>query len=170
MSRESSAVREPEEKKIVKRKAETPPVPVVEEKVRRADHSASRYEALKNMDYSTLKPRYTGKLSSQMKFCNKLIQEMNNGKKCKDFAWPFLEPVNDIMYQIFDYYTIIKKPMDLGTVKKKLDARQYATPQEFKDDVNQIVTNCCTYNAKGTQVHECAVQLQVIANFSIYWF
>jgi hypothetical protein len=39
--------------------------------------------------------------------------------KDKD-AWPFLEPVDPIKYGIPDYPTIIKHPMDLGTIKKKM--------------------------------------------------
>ncbi len=32
-----------------------------------------------------------------------------------------------------DYYTIIKNPMDLGTISTKLRRRQYRSPQEFHD-------------------------------------
>ncbi|KIH63249.1 hypothetical protein ANCDUO_06451 [Ancylostoma duodenale] len=34
-----------------------------------------------------------------------------------------------------DYYDIIPNPMDLGTIKKKLDNKQYANAQEFAEDV-----------------------------------
>ncbi|KAH8427010.1 SAGA histone acetyltransferase complex subunit SPT7 [Aspergillus melleus] len=45
-----------------------------------------------------------------------------------------------------DYYTIIKHPMDLGTMTKKLKALQYRSKQDFVDDVNLIWTNCFKYN------------------------
>ncbi|MCO5593611.1 hypothetical protein L7F22_047626 [Adiantum nelumboides] len=36
------------------------------------------------------------------------------------YAWIFLEPVDPVKLNLPDYYQIIKSPMDLGTVKKKL--------------------------------------------------
>ncbi|EER37070.1 bromodomain-containing protein [Histoplasma capsulatum H143] len=46
-----------------------------------------------------------------------------------------------------DYYNIIKRPMDLGTMTKKLKAVQYKSKQEFVEDLNLIWTNCLKYNA-----------------------
>ncbi len=35
-------------------------------------------------------------------------------------SWPFQHPVNTIELNIPDYFDIIKHPMDLGTIKKRL--------------------------------------------------
>ena len=58
-----------------------------------------------------------------------------------------------------DYFDIVKHPMDLETVGKKLEhkpergvVRQYREPGEFRDDMRQIWTNCRLYNAVGTPV------------------
>ncbi|PYH41338.1 SAGA histone acetyltransferase complex subunit SPT7 [Aspergillus saccharolyticus JOP 1030-1] len=45
-----------------------------------------------------------------------------------------------------DYHTIIKHPMDLGTMTKKLKALQYKSKQEFVDDLYLIWSNCFKYN------------------------
>ncbi|KAL1964087.1 hypothetical protein VTN77DRAFT_7505 [Rasamsonia byssochlamydoides] len=45
-----------------------------------------------------------------------------------------------------DYYNVIKHPMDLGTMTKKLKALQYKSKQEFVDDLNLIWSNCLKYN------------------------
>ncbi|PLN80025.1 hypothetical protein BDW42DRAFT_117688 [Aspergillus taichungensis] len=45
-----------------------------------------------------------------------------------------------------DYYTIIKHPMDLGTMTKKLKALVYKSKQEFVDDLFLIWSNCFKYN------------------------
>ncbi|KAJ5174417.1 uncharacterized protein N7482_000294 [Penicillium canariense] len=45
-----------------------------------------------------------------------------------------------------DYYTIIKHPMDLGTMTKKLKGLQYKSKQDFVDDLNLIWLNCLKYN------------------------
>lgn len=37
-----------------------------------------------------------------------------------------------------DYYDIIPNPMDLGTIKKKLDNKQYANAQEFAEDIRLV--------------------------------
>lgn len=42
--------------------------------------------------------------------------------------------------------TVIKHPMDLGTMTKKLKALQYRSKQDFVDDVNLIWSNCFKYN------------------------
>ncbi|KAF9891140.1 Transcriptional activator spt7 [Aspergillus nanangensis] len=48
-----------------------------------------------------------------------------------------------------DYYTIIKHPMDLGTMTKKLKALQYRSKQDFVDDINLIWSNCFKYNTNS---------------------
>ncbi|KAL4906029.1 hypothetical protein BDW74DRAFT_137337 [Aspergillus multicolor] len=45
-----------------------------------------------------------------------------------------------------DYYNVIKHPMDLGTMTKKLKALQYKSKQDFVDDLNLIWSNCFKYN------------------------
>lgn len=42
---------------------------------------------------------------------------------------------------------VIKHPMDLGSMTKKLKAVQYKSKQEFVDDLNLIWANCLKYNA-----------------------
>ncbi|EMR08800.1 hypothetical protein PNEG_02969 [Pneumocystis murina B123] len=46
-----------------------------------------------------------------------------------------------------DYYDVIKNPMDLGTVMKKLRNFQYNSKKEFVDDLMLIWSNCLIYNA-----------------------
>lgn len=49
-----------------------------------------------------------------------------------------------------NYYQVIKKPMDLNTVLKKLKTFQYKNKKEFVDDVMLIWKNCLTYNSDPT--------------------
>ena len=40
---------------------------------------------------------------------------------------------------------VIKKPMDLGTVRTKMEGREYRVPTEFATDMRLIFTNCYKY-------------------------
>lgn len=117
------------------------------------------------IDYSQLKPRFKGKFNEQMKFCAKLVQELINSKKCKGFNWAFLEPVDVEGMKLYDYYDIIKEPMDLGTVKKKMDFKQYANPEEFRSDIELMCNNCFVYNPADQLVHKLGKNLMVSTLF-----
>lgn len=70
-------------------------------------------------------------------------------------AWPFLEPVNAQETGAIDYYEVIKNPIDLGTIKKKLDDGWfYVTKEIFLADLKRMVENCRTYNGKNHYITE----------------
>ncbi|KAJ1494711.1 Bromodomain-containing protein, partial [Baffinella frigidus] len=59
-----------------------------------------------------------------------------------------------------DYMKVIKAPMDLGTVKKVLNARKsYANPELFARDVRLTFNNAIKYNSKGHTVRQDAEHL-----------
>lgn len=68
-------------------------------------------------------------------------------------AW-FSEPVDPVKLQIPDYPTIVKRPMDLGTIKRRLDTAQYyRTFHDFQVDVDRVWYNARLYNpVRGTAV------------------
>lgn len=78
------------------------------------------------------------------------------------YAWPFYKPVDAEMLGLHDYHDIIKHPMDLGTIKEKLDNREYHTAKEFTDDVRLIFLNCYKYNPADHDVVAMARKLQNI--------
>ncbi|KAL3097998.1 hypothetical protein niasHT_027543 [Heterodera trifolii] len=116
------------------------------------------------VDYTQLKPLLKGKLNERMKFCHKLLNELITSKRCKTFNWPFLEPVDAEALNLPDYFDVIKQPMDLSTIKKKMDARQYISPDEFRNDVLLMCRNCFTYNPEDQPVHKIGKQLQSYFN------
>jgi hypothetical protein len=69
---------------------------------------------------------------------------------------PFREPVDWQSLGLFDYPQVIKKPMDLGLVKKKVNEGKYKTIHEAADDVRLIWKNCMTYNADGSDFYNLA--------------
>ncbi|EGI66642.1 Bromodomain-containing protein 2 [Acromyrmex echinatior] len=101
------------------------------------------------------------KLSEALKSCNDILKELF-AKKHSPYAWPFYKPVDAELLGLHDYHDIIKKPMDLGTVKTKMDNRQYKTAHEFASDVRLIFTNCYKYNPPDHDVVSMARKLQDI--------
>ena len=64
--------------------------------------------------------------------------------KILEFAFPFYEPVDHVALKLTDYTKIIKTPMDLGTIRKKLDSDQYAEHTDvYKDLQVQVVKVLC---------------------------
>ncbi|KNB44841.1 hypothetical protein JH06_1429 [Blastocystis sp. subtype 4] len=72
---------------------------------------------------------------------------------------PFLEPVPWKEWGLDDYPRIIKQPMDLGTVNKKMTAGEYKDIFEFAYDMRLIWRNCCTYNQEGAEIYAVGKKL-----------
>jgi len=68
------------------------------------------------------------------------------------FAWPFHAPVDPDKLGLPDYFDIIKNPMDLGTIKKRLESNYYHSAKECMSDFNRMFTNCYLYNKPGEDV------------------
>ncbi|KFD54793.1 hypothetical protein M513_04227 [Trichuris suis] len=105
-----------------------------------------------------VKQKYKGKLNEQMKFCHSIIKELLS-KRHADYAWPFYKPVDVEGLGLHDYYDVVEVPMDLGTVKRKLDNREYGDPSEFAADVRLVFTNCYKYNPPDHEVVEMGRKL-----------
>ena len=67
-----------------------------------------------------------------------------------DDAWPFLFPVNTKQFPT--YKKIIKNPIDVATIKKRLESGVYKTRGDFCDDVKLIFTNCEIFNEDDSPV------------------
>jgi histone acetyltransferase len=82
---------------------------------------------------------------------------LNHVKEHHD-AWPFLEPVDPVT--VHDYYTVIKNPIDLSLIEKRLDDGFYITKELFFADFRRMFDNCRTYNNEETVFFKCATVLQ----------
>ncbi|RKP35306.1 hypothetical protein BJ085DRAFT_22053, partial [Dimargaris cristalligena] len=68
-------------------------------------------------------------------------------------AYPFLQPVDPVRDGCPTYFQFIKEPMDLGTMKRKLDTNRYTSLQQFHDDFHLVINNCYLFNPIGTFVY-----------------
>jgi len=101
------------------------------------------------------------KLPKSLAYCNEILRELFN-KRHSAYAWPFYKPVDASALGLHDYHTIISKPMDLGTVKNKMDSRNYVDAEEFHEDVVQIFKNCYIYNPDTHDVVAMARKLEEV--------
>lgn len=74
--------------------------------------------------------------------CERVVQELRG---TTEHSTAFLNKVSK--REAPNYNDVIKTPMDLNTVMRKLRALQYNSKKEFIDDLNLIWSNCLTYNS-----------------------
>ncbi|KAI0670108.1 Bromodomain-containing protein [Trametes maxima] len=98
-------------------------------------------------------------VAEQLKFCEKMWKDLHQ-KQHYTIANPFYEPVDPLKMGIPEYPKVIKKPMDLSTMKKKLEGGEYSTAEKFRDDFRLMIKNCLTFNPPGNPVHEAGKALQ----------
>lgn len=76
----------------------------------------------------------------------KKITDVIRAIEKKPEATDFLKPVDYKGLGLDDYPVIIKHPMDISTVKRKLKTGKYSTLSEVVADLILIWENCRIYN------------------------
>uniref|UniRef100_A0A8C4W615 Tripartite motif containing 66 n=1 Tax=Gopherus evgoodei TaxID=1825980 RepID=A0A8C4W615_9SAUR len=91
------------------------------------------------------------------KKCEKLVLALF----CSNLSLPFHEPVSPLARH---YYQIIKRPMDLSIMRKKLqkkDKSHYSVPEELVADVRLMFWNCAKFNYPDSEVAEAGQCLEM---------
>ncbi|KAJ6113933.1 hypothetical protein N7523_007250 [Penicillium sp. IBT 18751x] len=83
-----------------------------------------------------------GLTKMQHKFISKSLSSL---KRMHDSRF-YREPVDPIRLNIPNYTSIITRPMDLGTMERKLKNNEYSSPQAVADDFALMVQNSLTFN------------------------
>ncbi|XP_063481526.1 bromodomain testis-specific protein isoform X1 [Symphalangus syndactylus] len=99
------------------------------------------------------------KVTEQLRHCSEILKEML-AKKHFSYAWPFYNPVDVNALGLHNYYDIVKNPMDLGTIKEKMDNQEYEDAYKFAADVRLMFMNCYKYNPPDHEVVTMARMLQ----------
>lgn len=86
--------------------------------------------------------------------------EVLKGLQNHTHGWVFNSPVDPVQLGLPDYFEVIKKPMDLGTINKKVESGHYHSIEEFAVDVRLTFDNAMTYNEKGSVVFDMATELK----------
>ncbi|KPU75751.1 uncharacterized protein Dana_GF12391, isoform F [Drosophila ananassae] len=103
-------------------------------------------EAKEKLKQEKKEKHATKKLIKELAVCKTLLGEM----ELHEDSWPFLLPVNTKQFPT--YRKIIKSPMDLSTIKKKLQDLSYKSREDFCVDVRQIFDNCEMFNEDDSPV------------------
>ena len=74
----------------------------------------------------------------------------------KTSSHPFLFPVPET---VVGYYDVIKKPVDLTTIRQRLDSNSYANRGEFEQDFMQMIWNAYIFNPPNSEVFRSAMEL-----------
>eukprot|EP00794_Sanderia_malayensis_P006794 gene6794-7559_t len=84
--------------------------------------------------------------------------------KIKDIpeSWPFHTPVS--IKSVPDYYKIVKKGMDLQTLRENVKNGRYHSRDSFLEDVTLIYSNCVLYNGMSHQLTKVAEEMLTTAN------
>ncbi|XP_032378786.1 bromodomain-containing protein 1 isoform X2 [Etheostoma spectabile] len=97
-------------------------------------------------------------LEVQLTPFNILLRAVLSQLQEKDQYSIFAQPVN--IKEVADYLDHIKNPMDFSTMRKRIDAHEYRSLEEFEADFDLIIFNCMKYNAKETFFYKAAQRMQ----------
>jgi hypothetical protein len=86
--------------------------------------------------------------------------DLLKGLQSHSHGWVFNSPVDPVELGLPDYFEVIEKPMDLGTVRKQLDNGIYRTLNEVERDINLTFDNAMLYNPEGSVVWNMANELK----------
>lgn len=64
------------------------------------------------------------------------------------------------MDNVPNYFEKVTKPMDLNTMRNKMEQNQYTSDEEFFADMNQIFTNCKAYWKPGDTIYAACEKLE----------
>lgn len=72
----------------------------------------------------------------------------------------FADPVDTD--EVADYLDIVKTPMDLSTMRKKLENFEYSNMDDFEKEFSLMVANCLSYNEKDTIFYRAGTKMRDI--------
>ena len=74
-------------------------------------------------------------------------------------SYLFREPVDWKSLGLVDYPEIIKKPADLGTIKRRLQSGALSSPEAVIEHVRRVWTNAMLYNQPISEIYALAKQV-----------
>ncbi|KAL5709757.1 hypothetical protein ACHQM5_020406 [Ranunculus cassubicifolius] len=117
--------------------------------------SMKRASVMRLDTHKAKKPKIESRVMLQ---CTTLLKKLMSHRH----GWIFNKPVDPVALQIPDYFNVITKPMDFGTINSKLENKVYSSAEEFAADVRLTFANALLYNPPSNDVHIITKELQSI--------
>lgn len=86
-----------------------------------------------------------------------ILEELKSVLNClwrNRFSYHFRHPVDSVSLGVPDYHAVVKHPMDLSTIRKRLHNKYYWQASEALEDFKLIFDNCLLYNLEGSPVYQ----------------
>ncbi|KAH8252352.1 hypothetical protein KR038_008256, partial [Drosophila bunnanda] len=99
--------------------------------------------------------------SAEIRACKAIVKTLFSSVH-KKVAWVFYDPLDAELLTLYDYHEIVKEPMDLSTVRHRLNSGVYQTCTEFAKDMRLIFYNTYLYTSCDHLCYDMAKRLQVI--------
>jgi len=112
-------------------------------------------DRLRPTEYAYGTQKFPKPISDLIKKCTKVLSQIQKHQ----FSVPFLKPVDYVALNLPDYPLIVKEPMDLSKVEKKLRSGAYSTPMQFAADVRKIWSNAILYNPKTNPIYDMTIAI-----------
>ncbi|THZ14617.1 hypothetical protein D6C91_07215 [Aureobasidium pullulans] len=105
-------------------------------------------------------------MEASLKFCEHILEELRKSKYDR-WSAPFRIPVDPVALNLPNYCAVIRQPMDISTITKRLREGQYATVLEFKHDMDLMFHNCFKFNPHDNVVYQMGKDFQ--SAFASLW-
>ncbi|EDV37147.1 uncharacterized protein Dana_GF13298 [Drosophila ananassae] len=99
--------------------------------------------------------------SAEINACKAIIKRLF-ANSYKHLAWIFYEPLDAQLLALYDYHEVVKEPMDLSTVRHRVNSGCYQSAADFAKDVRLIFYNTYLYTKPGHLCYEMAKKLQIV--------
>jgi hypothetical protein len=90
----------------------------------------------------------------------RLIEEILTKLMNDPRASAFLDPVNYVELNLVKYPDIVLHPMDLSTIKSRLESHGFRFVENIKEFVLLVFSNCMHFNVENSLIYQYASELQ----------
>jgi hypothetical protein len=97
------------------------------------------------------------------KLCGRILEDICKNPSAKGF----LEPVDWKTLELWDYPEVVQNPMDLGTIRKRLQEGYYQNLESFAKDMQLVWDNSKLFNPPNNIYHRMASELETLTNRKI---
>ncbi|KAF7307415.1 Transcription initiation factor TFIID subunit 2 [Mycena indigotica] len=109
------------------------------------------------------KAQASGMSLNDLKATRVVLKKLQSNKHAKIF----LQPVDPVRDSAPNYFSVVKEPIDLGTISQKLEQGQYADRFAFRADFILMMNNAKLYNKPGSFALDATLALET--HFEKHW-